>query len=94
MAETKQEVKHTPKGYRLEGDNKYYRATANAELGPVDATECEMELWQINALLVEALEAYEKAVIALTDRQLIDNQPLMSAVINGRAALQAAKQGR
>lgn len=41
--------------------------------------------------LVEALEGYEKAILALTDKQLIDNQPLMGAVVNGRAALAQAK---
>lgn len=43
--------------------------------------------------LIEALESYEKAILALTDKQLIDNQPLMGAVVNGRAALAQAKGG-
>lgn len=90
MAETKQEVKHTPKGYRIEGDDKYYRATANAELGPVDATDCEMELWQINTLLVEALEAF----VAAYDQQEWPIENNIGLFERARAALQAAKQGR
>lgn len=40
--------------------------------------------------LVAALRAYDKAVCALSDKQLIDNQPIMSAIVLGRAALRAA----
>ena len=43
--------------------------------------------------LREALEEYDKAATALTDQQLIDNQPLMSAIINGRAALSSPTPG-
>jgi hypothetical protein len=39
---------------------------------------------------MNALKAAEEAIVALTDQQLIDNQPLMGAVIQIRAALSKA----
>ena len=55
--ETKQTPRWTPKGYRIEGEEKYLLTTPNAELGPTDATDCEVELWQINEQMLEALKA-------------------------------------
>lgn len=40
-----------------------------------------------------ALEQYDAACTALTDKQLINAQPIMSAIVNGRAALQGDSAG-
>ena len=46
---------HTPKGYRIEGEKKFLLLPHGDELKAL-ATECEMELWEQNRVLREALE--------------------------------------
>lgn len=41
--------------------------------------------------MLAALKAYDAAVMKLTDQQLIDNQQLMSAFVDGRAIVAKAE---
>jgi hypothetical protein len=59
--------------------------------GPLAEFAAKKRMERAAPELVKALEAYDKAATALTDEQLINNPPLMSAVIDGRAALIAAR---
>lgn len=82
------ESKHTPKGYRIDGEIKYLRISGKGTELEGDATECEMELWRINTELVKALEAIMRDLPA--KRDWLD--PVVEAQV--RATLTAAKGGK
>lgn len=81
--------RHTPQGYRIDGQYKYFRIPSGSELS-TESTECEMELWEIREGLIEALELAEIWLMQCIPIVEIDGPKPLPVI---RAALAQAKGG-